>query len=187
MRNKATTAARKSFAGIGNLPMGEPIHVGSGVPHSGFPEGTRHASLPVSHRTIFLDVNGVRAARGISADKVNELVEVGKLLWVFNMGRMQSNKAIRNLRFWLPEVVNPSGATSFQLEEVISKILPVSRQTFSGGEICQWFLVSRPTVMRLSAECHGVKSKRVLSVARTSLASYLQRRWIGADGKAAPR
>jgi hypothetical protein len=186
MRN-TTTIARKSPGKIGNSPMGEPIVLGSSVPQSGFPEETRHASLPVSHRTIFLDVNGVRAARGISADKVNELVEAGGLLWVFNMGRRQKDKGIRNLRFWLPEIVNPSGMTSFKLEEVISKILPASRPAFSGSEICQWFLVSRPTVMRLGVECRGVVSKQALTVARPSLVSYLQRRWIGTSGKAAAR
>jgi|GEM_PF-2426326 hypothetical protein len=150
-----------------------------------------NASLPVSHRTVLLDVNGVRSARGISADKVIELAESGELLWVFNMGRIQNEKAIRNLRFWLPEIVNPSGMVGFKLEEMISKILPASRPDFTGGEIGQWFLVSRPTVKRIGAECHGtVKSKRFLTVTRQALASYLRRRWVGADSfnrKAAAR
>jgi hypothetical protein len=45
MRNNTTTAAEKSFAGVGNLPTGEPIVLGSGVPQSGFPGGTRQLTV----------------------------------------------------------------------------------------------------------------------------------------------
>ena len=100
---------------------------------------TPAGSLPLSSRTVFLDVNGVRAARGISADKVSELVESGELIWVFNLGA--AGESIRELRFLAQEVVNPSGMARVQLPEVIAKILPVRRRTFNGAEIGQWFLV----------------------------------------------
>jgi hypothetical protein len=139
-------------------------------------------NLPLSKRTIFLDVNGVRAARGISADRVNELVEAGKLLWVFNLGR--DEKSIRHLRFLAREVANPSGWSSVQLPEVIAQILPVSRRSFSSAEIAQWFLVSRPTACRLGSELGALKN-RAWQIERPPLAAYLESQWVGATAKAA--
>jgi hypothetical protein len=129
---------------------------------------------------MFLDVNGVRSSRGISADKVNELVESGGLLWVFNLGLSKSQKPIRTLRFWAQEIIEPAGVTGLRLDEVIAKILPTSRQAFSGSEIGQIFMVSRPTVKRLGAELQGkISNKRVLTVERKPLADFLRRRWVG--------
>jgi len=125
-----------------------------------------------------LDVNGVRALRGLTADKVKELVDEGKFFYVFDLGRKENG--IRHLRFWVHEVVNPSGFAGMPLPEVIAKILPVSRGTFSGSEIGQWFLVSRPTVKRIGVECQGkVSSCRVLTIPRAPLAAFLSRRWVG--------
>jgi hypothetical protein len=68
--------------------------------HQSIPPSPRRprVHLPISARTVFLDVNGVRASRGISADKVNEMVDTGELLWVFNVGRIIGRPVIKNLR-----------------------------------------------------------------------------------------
>jgi len=144
-----------------------------------------NASFPISGRTVFLDVNGVRAARGISADKVCDLVESGALLWVFNLGR--NGKSIRELRFFVHEVANPSGWASMRLPEVIAKILPVSRRQFSASELTQWFLISRPTAYRLGGELGGVVKNRIIQFERPALAGYLESRWLGAPANAAGR
>ena len=137
-------------------------------------------NLPISPRTVFVDINGVRASRGVSADKVKELAEAGKLLWVFNLGRANSGAGKHDLRFWLPEVFNPAAVAHFNLEDVISNILPARRQAFNGSEIGQWFLVSRPTVRRISSECGGtILNKRFLRVSRERLAGYLRKCWMG--------
>jgi hypothetical protein len=136
--------------------------------------------LPISERTVFLDVNGLRAARGININQVNELVESGKLLWVFNVGRQAGETHNRNLRFWLPEILDSSEVADLKLENVIQKILPLNRQNFNGSELCQWFLISRQTVHRLGQKIGGVVKNRVLRVERNQLADYLSERWIGA-------
>ena len=64
--------------------------------------------LPISNGTVFLDLNGVRAARGIGADKVNQLVESGELLWVFDVAHSHGGNHPRNLRFWLPKIADPA-------------------------------------------------------------------------------
>jgi hypothetical protein len=147
-------------------------------------------NLAISNRTMFLDVNGVRSSRGISADKVNELVETGGLLWVFDLGLSKSQKPIRTLRFWAQEIIEPAGVDFLPLGEVIAKILPARREAFSGSEIGQIFMVSRPTVKRLGAALQGkISIKRVLTVEREPLADFLRRRWVGArsaiDGRKA--
>lgn len=139
------------------------------------------SQLPLSNRTVFLDVNGVRAARGISADKVSELAEAGELIWVFNMG-MKAN-SIRHLRFWAREVTNPAGWANMRLPEVIAQILPVSRQHINGAEIAQWFLVSRPTACRLGSDLGGTLKNNTWHVERQALAGYLESRWLGAAAR----
>jgi hypothetical protein len=136
--------------------------------------------LPISERTIFLNVATVRAARGITIQRVNQLVDTGELMWVFNVGRLDSGKPIRQLRFWFPEVSNAKDVAGLKLAEVIQKILPESRRHFSGSEIGQWFLVSKPTVQRIGIETGGVLKDRMLQVERPALAAFLHRRWLGA-------
>jgi hypothetical protein len=135
--------------------------------------------LPISNGTVFLDLNGVRAARGISADKVNQLVESGELLWVFNLAQAHGGKHPRNLRFWLPEIADARAVRQLSLDAVISKILPPGRSTINGAEIGRWFLVSRPTVKLIGKNLRGAVKNRLLHVRRDSLAHWLQQRWIG--------
>ena len=145
--------------------------------------------LSVSARTVLIDLNTVRATRGISTRKVNALVESGALLWVFNMGRMNTEKPILELRFWLPEIIDAEAVIHLKISEVIQKILPESRQKISGSEIGQWFLVSRPTVQRIGLETGGVVKDRILHVKRPALEDYLRKRWLGAgsvSGKVLP-
>ena len=133
--------------------------------------------LPVSDRTVFLDLNGVRAARGTSADKVRCLAESGGLIWVFNFANGQSETC---LRFWLPELLDARAVARLKLDDVISQILPPNRRSFNGSEIGQWFLVSKPTVQRIGREVGGVVKDRLLYVQRERLVNYLRQRWIGA-------
>ena len=137
--------------------------------------------LPISERTVFLDVNGVRAARGISTARVNELVESGELLWAWNIGRQAGETGSRTLRFWAPCVLNPQAVAALGIENVIDRILPPSRHNFNGSELCQAFLISRQTVQRIGRALGGVVSNRLLYVERPALVDFLKARWIAAD------
>jgi hypothetical protein len=135
--------------------------------------------LPISNRTVFLDLNGVRVARGLIADKVFHMAESGELLWVFNMGRVHDDRHPRNLRFWLPEIVDSRATKSFDLDAVILNILPPGRSSINGSEICHWFLVSRQTVQKIGIQTGGVVKNRLLHIRRDALAKWLRARWIG--------
>jgi len=135
--------------------------------------------IAISDRTVFLDINGVRAARGCSADKVNALVDSGDLLWVFDLGKRRGKKHLRELRFWCPEIVEAGQVAKLDLADVILRILPIGRQSFNGSELCQWFLISRATVKRIGREIGGTVKNGLLYVQREPLADFLRRRWIG--------
>ena len=135
--------------------------------------------IEISPRTVFLDTNGVRAARGWSADHVNAAIDSGDLLWVFDLSCGRGKKHLRELRFWFPEIVNSKAVAKLELAEVILKILPWSRTTFNSSELCQWFLLSRPTMMRIGRELSGFQKNRMLRVQRAPLANYLKKHWIG--------
>jgi hypothetical protein len=140
---------------------------------------TANQALPISRRTVFLSTDGIRAARGISTDKVKQMVDDGGLLWVFNLGRLPGDGHIRHLRFWLPEILDASAVAKLGIEEVVSKIIPAGRRTVNGSELGQWFLISRPTVSRIGRETGGKLKNRVWHVEREALANYLRSRWIG--------
>lgn len=137
-------------------------------------------TLAISSRTVFVDVAFVRAARGISADKVRELVDAGKLLWVFNLARTNERSRPRHLRFWSPEILNAQAVADLRLENVIEKILPAARHRFNGAEIGRWLMISRSKVQQLGFELTGVlENRRLLHIPRQPLADYLASRWIG--------
>ena len=137
-------------------------------------------NLPLSERTIFLDKNGVRAARGISAEKVNALVE-SELVWVFNLGYKHDERHERNLRFWLPEILDARAVENLKLDDVLARILPPGRRMINGSELSQWFLLSPPSVGRIARQAGGVVKNGLLYVERDRLAAWLRQRWIGAS------
>jgi len=133
--------------------------------------------IAISDRTVFVDVNAVRAARGCSTDKVNELVD-SELIWVFDLAQGKREKF---LRFWLAEILDSHATARLTFDEVMTKILPASRKTVNGSEIAQWFLVTRTTVQKIGRELGGVVKKGLLHVERDRLATWLRRRWIGSS------
>ena len=142
---------------------------------------TAKAALPISDRTVFVDMNAVRAARGATTDKIKALVDSGGLLWVFNIGRSPGESHPRQLRFWLPEVLDAGAVADLTLAAVIDRILPPTRQTFNGSELGQWFMVSKPTVQRLGRQLAGTVQNRLWRVERQAVATFLKARWIGAS------
>jgi hypothetical protein len=140
----------------------------------------RSVPLPFSIQTALFDIGTVRAARGITAEQVIELVKLGQLVWVFDLGLKRQKKHIRSLfRFWSPEICNADSVKKLKLDEVISRILLPNHRTFSGSEIGNLFLVGRATVKRIGAETRGVVKSGRLCVQREPLVRWLRQRWIG--------
>ena len=155
----------------------------------------------------------VAAARlGWSAAKLFDLADGGAVtasnlfekgfVWVFDLandlasqnGRCGSHR--RDLRFWWPEIeARASDDTSkhgkfssYEIEWVINKILPVKRQNFHAGEVDQMFQIRPRTRIDLHAELFplsaaageraGVRCPNFYP--RAALVNFLQRRWLGA-------
>jgi hypothetical protein len=149
----------------------------------------RQRALPfsVSQRTVLVDVNGVRAARGVDADTVFASVEDAlrddHLRFVFDVatGAPISDPArIRELRFWAREIIAPETCRGIGLEEALLFIVPAGRVWFQSGELCQLLLISRATLKCLGAELRGEIVDGSLRVRRTDLIKFFHRRWVAA-------
>jgi hypothetical protein len=142
---------------------------------------TAKAALPISPRTVLVDVTFLRAAHGINTRKVTELIESGSILWAFDLGRSAKESKPRHFRVWIEEVLDAQAVAGLALEQVINRILPPNRQFFNGAEISQWLMISKPTVKRVALELAGKMNQRVWQIERQALAGFLAKRWIGAS------
>jgi hypothetical protein len=107
----------------------------------------------------------------------------GRYQWVWNVA---SNPAgdIRDLRFWVGEVLARQRQRELSLDEVISFILPPQRREFPTGEVCQLLQVRRPTLMELRGELQGELRTGSSFYPRAGLVTFLRNRWLGNHRKA---
>ena len=153
----------------------------------------RSLRFSVSQRTVLVDVNGVRAARGVDADTVFASVEDAlrddHLRFVFDVAtnselrtpNSELRTPVRELRFWAREVIAPEAVAGLALDEALLFIVPAGRVWFQSGELCQLLLVSRATLKCLGAELRGEIVDGSLRVRRADLLKFLQRRWCSAQ------
>jgi hypothetical protein len=130
-------------------------------------------ALPINPRISLVNSATVRAKHGCDAGRVSQFVDSGKYIWVFNLARQAGR--VRDLRFWVSEMLNPSAVAGLSLEEVIKQILPPSRSSFPSGEICLRFMISKPSLGRIRREMGiglGVMD-------REKLAGFLRLCWLG--------
>jgi hypothetical protein len=128
------------------------------------------------------------AVVNMGVDSINNLVESGALLWVFNLATDPCGK-ISSLRFFLPELEARASGDSkrfsdFQIAQIVGQILPASRSTWQAGALDQHFQLSRPARISLHAEIlgnGGIRCQNASSniYARDRLAKFLERRWLG--------
>ena len=104
------------------------------------------------------------------------MVDSGDYIWAFDFSTRGSKT--RRIRFLVDEVINPKAVQDIGLDAAIDRILPPYFPKLKPGSICQRFLISRSTWMRLRQDLH-LKSGKVL---REPLAEFLRSRWMG-DGK----
>jgi hypothetical protein len=126
---------------------------------------------------VLVNINTVRALRGVNAENLIKLTESGALLWVFNISAVRGGA--RELRFFLPEVSEPQKFAGSSLEEIIALILP-DRNLFGTQDLRSLFLLSRPFAWLLAKSLGSRNTAGNWRVERPVLASYLRRRWIGA-------
>ena len=127
-------------------------------------------------------------ALGKDIRKIEQMVDGGTvkqsgLLWVFNFAVNPKGKH-RALRFWRPELLDRGGGKlagyrQMRIEEVISQILPASREYFNAGEVNEMFQVRPRTRIDYGVELPGKQTPRGNVYPRPALAAFLRRRWIG--------
>lgn len=135
------------------------------------------SSFNVNRRIELVKLNFVRVARRLTAERVIQQTESGALLWVFNVSARKGRR--RELRFWLPEIYNPHAVASFNIETVLSQILPPTRSSFGTSEIRLMFMLGRATAFHLAKRIGKKDEQGHLRIKRDTLARFLRQRWIG--------
>ena len=140
---------------------------------------------------VKIDVAAVDLNR--SARQVFDLVIGGTLLepgltWVFNLANDPADSR-RDLRFWRPELqqrrtgsgpqVGADDVSLLPLEEVLARILPVTRTNFAGGEVDQLFQIRPRTRIDFGTQLAGQMRGTGRFYSRAALAEFLRRRHIG--------
>lgn len=151
-------------------------------------------ALKLSARTILVNLDAVRAAKGVDAESVIAMVENAlhpeHLRFVFDLslgevngGRGASRR--RELRFWTTEIVAPEFAHGpkqepVTIDQAIAEIIG-ARETFRRSEIEMQWVCSATHIMRLiEAQEIYEEGNRLLSL---TLKNFLKRRWIGTADK----
>ena len=129
-------------------------------------------NLPISARTVLVDLQTVRAARGVDAESIVALVDNGELQWVFDLGLGGGD--IRELRFWAREIIAPETVTNLKLSAVVDSILG-NGATIRRGEIERQWVISAPHVMRL-VRAEEIKEIAPGKICRLSLVKFLTSR-----------
>lgn len=107
-----------------------------------------------------------------------DLVE-GKYLWVWNVATDPNGK-IRDLRFWVGEVLAPERQQQLTLAQVIEHIVPPARREFPAGEVCRLLQVRPITLSELRVELNGVLRSNSGFYPRAGLVRFFETRWEGA-------
>lgn len=131
------------------------------------------------------DIKGVRLLTRKSADAIYAMSDGGDLVeghyqWVWNVAT-DARGEIRDLRWWIGEVLAPQRQAALTLDRVINFLLPQQRREFPAGEVQALLLVSRPTLMELRAELLGDLRQGGSFYPRAALVTFFQRRWLGAE------
>ena len=132
-----------------------------------------------SPRTALVGMEVVRAFRGVEADAINELVDAGKLRWVWDLSTGRKGR-IRALRFWLNEIIAPEATRQLAPAAVVRAVLGTDRTRWRGVELAQLLLVSRPHIFKLrkSKAIGGEIVHGTLFVARPVVEKFLTQRLV---------
>jgi hypothetical protein len=119
----------------------------------------------------------------LSRDKqyVLELVDMGRLRWVFDVAAPSGQGARRELRFWLGELFDPRAQIETSEADAIDCV--VGHSTEAGlcvRTVCNLLWVARPHLQRLAVtgELTIEDVRGVRSISRSNLCALLSRRLV---------
>jgi hypothetical protein len=106
------------------------------------------------------------------------------LAWVFDFSR-SGHRQRRDLRFWRPELeargsgdaVKNHQFSQWELDAVIKRILPETRQNYRAWDVSDLFQIRHNTRIRLFGGGGKIGSRN--SYSRQALAEFLRKRWLG--------
>jgi hypothetical protein len=131
--------------------------------------------LKISHRTVLVTADVVRAVYGVDTEAVMAKVESGELQWVFDVSVRGGN--CREPRFWARELMAPERCRMTPAQAV-QAILGEDRERWRGTAIQQLLMVSRPSVLRWhrAGDLPGKRVGHTFFVARRTLDQFLTAR-----------
>lgn len=120
---------------------------------------------------------------GISVDRVYDMVEIGRYLWVWNVSSGVGNR--RELRFWSREVNDPASVAGLTIDDVLKTVVPKrahvpgQRDGLRNWEFRHLLRLSKPSLCELRKELGVRGTTRNLFIPRANLERFLRRRWVG--------
>lgn len=143
------------------------------------PAPIHHSSfiLHLSPRAALVTVDTACTVLGVDSETLTSMVEDGSLVWVWDLSARQN--CIRSLRFWTGELMDRSAARKPRAE-VISAIIPASRDRFRTSELAQALRISDPHLLRLVQCGHlvGTIEGHTRWITRKSAAAFLESRLV---------
>jgi len=129
------------------------------------------------------DAQGVRLLTRKPMSVIYAMADGGDLVsgsyqWVWDVKTDPAGK-IRDLRFWIGEVLAPKRQADLKLEQVIDFILPKSRRDFPAGEVQLILGIAPITLSELRDELQGSLRSGSGFYPRAGLVKFFQRRWLG--------
>jgi hypothetical protein len=142
--------------------------------------------LPLDARTALVSIDTVRAALGMDAEAVCQQVELGRLRWVWDISTHKPGchrvgaGSVRELRFWVGELLAPQLAHQLARPEAIALMLGPGHRPWRASEVVHRLLCSRSVVKRLvdTGELAGSLRQHTCWITRRSLERFLGRRLL---------
>ncbi len=140
----------------------------------------RSLVLPIASEVTLVDIQTVRALRGLDAESVSALIDAGRIRWVWDLSA--PGGARRELRFLAAEAIGKAETVTASRADAIDMAIgvPASRVRVRAAELEQRWVVSNQTILRLGrmGEIHVEIVGHTKWVKRESLVKFLGRRWV---------
>jgi hypothetical protein len=141
--------------------------------------------LRVDQRTALVTAETARISFGCDAETLQEMVDDGRLRWVWDIGlhgydaRRLATRASRELRFWLTELRDPPLTAALTAAQVIDQVIGTQRDRLRAVELERHVLVcSASLIWQLlrAGEFAGPLVGHSQFIWRVSLANFLHSR-----------
>lgn len=140
-------------------------------------------NLDATNMSPLAKVDGVQLLTRRAISEIYAMADGGDLVggryqWVWDV-KTDPHGKIRDLRFWIGEVLAPKRQAELTLDQVIDFLLPKSRKEFPAGEVQRLLQVRPITLSELRAELQGSLRSGSGFYPRAGLVTFFRNRWLG--------